>query len=220
MDQGRDTAAEERAILPLDGRRSRTAPSRGSIARLRAVIGLWLLAVLAWGTAAAAAQNPPHLARFLPEIAAAALVEGADGFGPIRDDLPVAPVLRRGEMIAWAFITSDVVGSTGCSGKPIRVMVAIGPDAVLRGVKLVKHAKPIVLIGIPEARVVRLTEAYRRLDIAAKAAGGGSAHDLAIISGATVTVMVIDDPVVRSSIRVARAAARRARTGDGPRRPA
>ena len=166
---------------------------------LLTVVALWL------GAAAGAAQSPPHLARFLPEVAAGSLIEGADGFGPIRDDLAVAPVLRRGETVGYAFITSDFVGTTGYSGKPIHVMVAIGPDAVLRGVKLVKHSEPIVLIGIPEARVAALTEGYRGLDIAAEAAGGGSAHDLTIISGATVTVMVIDDSVVRSSIRVARA---------------
>jgi hypothetical protein len=39
----------------------------------------------------------------------------------------------------------------------------------------------------------------------AEAAAGGTAHDLNIISGATVTIMVIDDSIVRSGIRVARA---------------
>ncbi|NNL71959.1 MAG: regulatory protein NosR, partial [Silicimonas sp.] len=39
----------------------------------------------------------------------------------------------------------------------------------------------------------------------AEAESGGSAHDLDIISGATVTVMVIDDSVVRAGLKVARA---------------
>jgi NosR/NirI family nitrous oxide reductase transcriptional regulator len=166
-----------------------------------------LLTLLAFAlvAATAVAQTTPHLARFVTAVSAGDLVDGADGFGPIRDDLPVAPVLRRGETVAWAFVTSDFVGTTGYSGKPIHVMAAIGPDAVLRGVKLVKHSEPIVLIGIPEARVAALTESYRGLDIAAEASQGGSGHELSIISGATVTIMVIDDSVVRSSIRVARA---------------
>ena len=166
---------------------------------------LLALLALALGTLPGASQTQPHLQRLLPEVPAATLVDGADGYGPIRQDLPVAPVLRRGETVAWAFVTSDFVGTTGYSGKPIHVMMAIGPDAVLRGVRLVKHSEPIVLIGIPEARVAALTAGYRGLDIAAEAAGGGSAHDLTILSGATVTIMVIDDSVVRSSIRVARA---------------
>jgi len=167
-------------------------------------LGVVLLALALLLPALARAQAPV-LPRMLSEVPAGTLVEGADAYGPVRADLPVAPVLRRGETVAWAFVTSDFVGTTGYSGKPIHVLVAIGPDAVLRGVKLVKHSEPIVLIGIPEARVAALTAGYSGLDIAAEARAGGSAHDLSIISGATVTIMVIDDSVVRSSIRVARA---------------
>jgi NosR/NirI family transcriptional regulator, nitrous oxide reductase regulator len=166
------------------------------------VLRIFLLLAL---SAAPATAQTPVLSEFLGQVSAGDLVEGAAGFGPIRSDVPVAPILQGGETVGWAFVTSDFVGTTGYSGKPIHVMVAIGPDAVLRAVRLVKHSEPIVLIGIPEARVAALTEAYAGLDIAAEAAAGGAAHDLNIISGATVTIMVIDDSVVRSSIRVARA---------------
>lgn len=155
--------------------------------------------------AAPASAQAPILSEFLDTVSAGDLVPGADAFGPIRGDVPVAPVLKGGETIGWAFITSDFVGTTGYSGKPIHVMVAIGLDAVLQGVRLVKHSEPIVLIGIPEARIKALTTAYTGRDIAVEAAAGGASHDLNIISGATVTVMVIDDSIIRSSIRVARA---------------
>ena len=150
----------------------------------------------------AAAQSV--LSQLLPGQEASALVEGADGFGPIRSDLPVAPVLARGETVAWAFITSDFVGTTGYSGKPIHTLVALDNDARIAGVKLVKHSEPIVLIGIPEAKVQAMVAGYTGLDIAAEAQAGGTAHDIEIISGATVTVMVIDDSIVRSGIKVAR----------------
>ncbi|MBT8417606.1 MAG: NosR/NirI family protein, partial [Silicimonas sp.] len=82
---------------------------------------------------------------------------------------------------------------------------AISPDAVLTGARLVEHSEPIVLIGIPDAKMRALTESYAGLDLKAEAKYGGSAHDLDIISGATVTVMVIDDSVVRAGLKVARA---------------
>lgn len=171
-------------------------------ARLTALL-LACLALIGW-TLAAQAQSS-HLPAFLSEVPAATLVEGADAYGPIRSDLPVAPVLRAGETVGWAFITSDFVGTTGYSGKPIHVMVAVGLDAKLTGVKLVKHSEPIVLIGIPEAKVAKLVQDFVGLDLLAEAEQGGSAHELDIISGATVTIMVIDDSIVRSGIRVARA---------------
>ncbi len=145
------------------------------------------------------------LKRYLGEVPAAELVEGAESYGPLRADLPVAPIMKGGKPIGWAFITSDFVGTTGYSGKPIHVLAAIGNDAVLKGVKLVKHSEPIVLIGIPDAKVQALTASYAGLDLKKEAEAGGSAHDLNIISGATVTVMVIDDSIVRSGLKVARA---------------
>lgn len=156
-------------------------------------------------SAATLAAQSPYLSTFLEKVPAATLVAGADAYGPLRSDLPVAPVLRGGETVGWAFITSDFVGTTGYSGKPIHVMVAVGPDAKLTGVKLVKHSEPIVLIGIPEAKVSALVADFVGMDLVAEAAQGGSAHELDIISGATVTIMVIDDSIVRSGIRVARA---------------
>ena len=145
------------------------------------------------------------LQRFLPTLDASEMMSGATGFGPVRDDVPVAPILRGGEVAGYAFLTSDFVGTTGYSGKPIHVVAAISTDAVLTGVRLVEHAEPIVLIGIPEARMRTLTEGYAGLDLKAEAEAGGSAHDLDIISGATVTVMVIDDSIVRAGLKVARA---------------
>lgn len=161
------------------------------------------IASLLLPTLPAAAESV--LAQLLPEQNAAELVPGADGFGPIRADLAVAPVLKGGETIAHAFVTSDFVGTTGYSGKPIHTLVALDKDAKVAGVRLVKHSEPIVLIGIPEAKVKALVEGYRGLDLVAEAQSGGTGHEVEIISGATVTVMVIDDSITRSGLRVARA---------------
>ena len=150
-------------------------------------------------------QAESVLEKFLPEVAAADLVPGADGYGPLRDDVPVAPVLKGGETIGWAFFTSEFVGTTGYSGKPIHTLVALDPQAHVMGVRLVKHSEPIVLIGIPEAKVKAMVEGYIGLDLVAEAQSGGESHDVDIISGATVTVMVIDDSIVRSGLKVARA---------------
>lgn len=145
------------------------------------------------------------LENFLSDLSPADLAPGADAFGPVREDVKVAPILQGGETVAWAFLTSDFVGTTGYSGKPIHVVAAIDADAVLTGVKLVKHSEPIVLIGIPNSKMVALTESYAGLDLKHEAETGGEGHDLDIISGATVTIMVIDDSLVRAGIKVARA---------------
>jgi len=151
------------------------------------------------------AQTVPIIQKFISDIPASEFIKGASAYGAIQEDIPVVPILRDSETIGYAFITSDFVSTTGYSGKPIHVMVAIDPDGKLMRAELVKHSEPIVLIGIPDRKIKALTASYSGLDIVAEAAAGGSGHDLDIISGATVTIMIIDDSVVRSSIKVARA---------------
>lgn len=166
-----------------------------------------ILAVLAVFTVThAQAQTAPSvLSQYITKVAPADIVEGGDAFGTIRDDIPVATVLRQGVEIGYVFITSDFVGTTGYSGKPIHTMVAVDKDARVLGVDLVKHSEPIVLIGIPDSKIKAMVQGYRGVDLVAEAKARGSAHDLNIISGATVTVMVIDDGIIRAGLRVARA---------------
>ncbi|PCJ96195.1 MAG: 4Fe-4S binding protein [Hyphomicrobiales bacterium] len=152
-----------------------------------------------------AQTRPLILHKFIAQIDAGALVEGATSYGAMLDDIPVVPVLANRELLGYAYVTSDFVSTTGYSGKPIHVMVAIAPDGKLLKTELVEHSEPIVLIGIPDSKIKALTESYSGLDIVAEAAAEGSGHDLNIISGATVTIMIIDDSIVRSSIKVARA---------------
>ncbi|WP_425073354.1 4Fe-4S binding protein [Sagittula sp. S175] len=154
-------------------------------------------------TATARAQGTDALLpQFLARADPAHLVEGADGFGPIRDDIAVAPILKGGKPVGHVFLTSDFVGTTGYSGKPIHTLVALSDDATVLGVDLVKHSEPIVLIGIPEREIRAMMDAYRGVSLIEAARGAD--HDLEIISGATVTVMVIDDSIIRSGLKVAR----------------
>lgn len=168
-------------------------------ALLRLVVSLVLAAL------ALPADADPLLRKYLDAVPAATLVPEAQSYGPIRDDIPVAPILKDGETVAWVFVTSDHVSTTGYSGKPIDTLVAVDANAKVLGVKLVKHSEPIVLIGIPDSKMQALVADYVGLDLVAEANSGGTSHELDIISGATVTVMVIDDSIVRAGLKVARA---------------
>ncbi|MBR9651393.1 NosR/NirI family protein [Thalassovita aquimarina] len=175
------------------------------LSSLHRIWGLLALIIIGFASPASAQTGQSVLAQYLPEIEPGALVEGADAFGPIRDDVPVAPLLSGGEQIGHVFVTSDFVGTTGYSGKPIHTMVAVDNDAVILGVDLVKHSEPIVLIGIPDSKIKKMAADFRGLSLVDEAAAGGSGHELEIISGATVTIMVIDDSIIRSGLKVARA---------------
>lgn len=173
------------------------------ISRLSATLTLILALTLAGSFARA--DDAPILSQFVAEVPAGDLVEGATAYGAMLADVPVVPVLNGSELLGYAYITSDFVGTTGYSGKPIHMMVAMDTDAKLLRAELVEHHEPIVLIGIPESKIRVMTDGYVGLDIVAEAAAEGVGHDVDIISGATVTIMIIDDSIVRASIKVARA---------------
>lgn len=169
------------------------------------ILAILTLAIAFNATIASAQTARPVLEKFIDKIQAQTFHQEASAYGSIQVDVPVAPILAGGETVGYAFVTSDFVGTTGYSGKPIHVMAAIDLDGKLLGAELVEHSEPIVLIGIPDSKIKKLTASYKGLDIVKEAAEGGSAHDLEIISGATVTIMIIDDSIVRSAIKVARA---------------
>ncbi|MCW8842164.1 MAG: NosR/NirI family protein [Rhodobacteraceae bacterium] len=159
------------------------------------------VALLLWGAPATAETV---LSKLLPSVQAGDLVDGAESFGAFHPDIAAVQVLKGKERIGWAFVTSDYVSTTGYSGKPIHTMVAVDDAAQVIGVELVKHYEPIVLIGIPDSKIKALVAGYTGLDLVAEAESGGSSHELDIISGATVTIMVIDDSIVRAGLKVAR----------------
>lgn len=141
---------------------------------------------------AVAAQLPRFLAAAQPSV----FFEGADHFGEIDKKAPVVAAYRGDTLLGYVFINSDFVGSIGYSGKPIHMLVAINTDGVLQKIVLVEHHEPIVLIGIPEKKITALFDDYIGRDIVSLARGLEQEHQIDAVSGATVTVMVMDDTVL------------------------
>ena len=164
------------------------------------LLSIWIMAIGSVATASAA----PLISKFINEIELSEIAPASDQLGRLREDIPVYEAQKGGEVAGYVFLTSDFVTTTGYSGKPIHVVMGVDPQGRITGVKLVKHSEPIVLVGIPESAIRAVTEKYTGLDLVAEAQSGGSAHELDIVSGATVTVMVIDDSIVRAGLQVAR----------------
>jgi NosR/NirI family nitrous oxide reductase transcriptional regulator len=141
---------------------------------------------------------------FIGKAAPAELVPGADSFGAPEGDPPLVPVVRGGERIGYVFLNSDFANAVGYSGKPIQILVGIDPRGTVTGIKLVDHKEPIVLIGIPEQRVVDAVNKLVGSELAPVAQGTARAPQVDIVSGATVTVLVMGDSIVRGAVRLIR----------------
>jgi len=172
----------------------------------RRVAGLVLAAVLSvcvslWTQAALAVSG---LASYLPKVAPADFFPGADRFGPPQGNPPIVPVYRGDQLQGFVYLNSDFANSIGYSGKPIQVLVGIDPKGVLTGLKLVEHKEPIVLVGIPEKRILEAVNKLIGADLGRVARGAAPAPQVDIVSGATVTVLVIGDSIVRSATKLIR----------------
>jgi len=177
--------------------------SATNIGKRRLVVLACTLLLIQYLACVDVAYASPELPRFVDAINPAEIFPGADRLGSVTGEPPVAPAYRQGEQLGFVFLTSDYMNTTGYSGKPIHQLVAIDMQGIIQKVLLVEHHEPIVLIGIPEKRIVAVLDDYQGLDVG-KLVRGTQDHDVDIVTGATVTVMVMDDTILRSAIKVAR----------------
>lgn len=151
---------------------------------------------------AASNASGAGIEQFLDRFSAHELVPGAQRLGPISGDPPIMPAYRDDALVGYVFLNSDVVNSSGYSGRPIHIVVGLDPAGGIVGVKLLDHHEPIVLIGIPEHRVQDFIDAYVGTNV--RQASGADLGPIDAISGASVTVMVIDDTIRRAARKVLR----------------
>ncbi|MCW8924041.1 MAG: NosR/NirI family protein [Gammaproteobacteria bacterium] len=163
------------------------------------IFSLLLIQCLFTGMAYADSELP----RLLNGINVQELFPDADKLAAPTGEPVVASAFKQDEQVGYVFLTSDYVNSTGYSGKPIHQLVAIDMQGVIQKVLLVEHHEPIVLVGIPESRIVAVLKDYEGLDVG-KLVQGTQDHQVDIVTGATVTVMVMDDNILRGAIKVAR----------------
>ena len=65
----------------------------------------------------------------------------------------VRTLSKEGRPIGYAFQTIDVVNIPAYSGKPINMQILLDPKGVIVDAYVLEHHEPILLIGIPEAKL-------------------------------------------------------------------
>jgi NosR/NirI family nitrous oxide reductase transcriptional regulator len=183
---------------------TKAAASRhAGCASLRVVVFV-LVAVSSLFLSAAYGLADESLQHFLSGTPPNELIKGADAYGAAEGSPPLVPVLSDGKVAGYAFLNTDFSSAVGYSGKPIRILVGIDAKGIIRGIKLVEHKEPIVLIGIPQEKIVAALNSLIGKDLGRVAAGQEQLPQVDIVSGATVTVLVMSDSVVRSAVKLIR----------------
>ncbi|MBR9872592.1 MAG: regulatory protein NosR [Gammaproteobacteria bacterium] len=110
------------------------------------------------------------------------------------------------ELVGYAYQTLDFVQTPAYSGKPINAMVVLDTEGEIAGARVIHHDEPILLIGIPEAKMHLFTDQYTGLKADQRVTVGGKSSERRVavdgLSGATVTVMVINEVIMKTAHRV------------------
>jgi NosR/NirI family nitrous oxide reductase transcriptional regulator len=174
---------------------------------LRKIFGIRLflgfaLAIFGWIGCGFPAHAAGRLSEYLSKAQPDELVPGASRLGATQGDPAIAPAFKDDQLLGFIYLNSDFANATGYSGKPIQLLVGINPRGVLTGLKLVEHKEPIVLVGIPEKRILEAVNKLIGADMEPVVRGAVPAPQVDIVSGATVTVLVMGDSIVRSATKL------------------
>ena len=119
----------------------------------------------------------------------------------------VRTLSRDGEPLGYAYQSIDVVNIPAYSGKPINLQVLLDPKGVIVDAYVLEHHEPILLIGIPEEKLHAFNTHYQGIHVDQRVVIGRSGDEQAVtidaVTGATVTVMVVNEIVMRSAHAVA-----------------
>ena len=122
-------------------------------------------------------------------------------------EFKIRQIMSGDELLGYAYQTINVVDIPAYSGKPINLQVLLDPQGVIKDAYVLEHHEPILLIGIPEQKLHDFAAKYSGIRVDQRVVIGRSKDESAItidaVSGATVTVMVVNEAIMRSAHRVA-----------------
>jgi NosR/NirI family nitrous oxide reductase transcriptional regulator len=131
----------------------------------------------------------------------------ADRVGAFQGDPPAAPVYHGDALLGYVLRTTDVVRIPAYSGEPITLLVGFDLGGHITGLDIVKHAEPILVVGVSEEDLKHYADQYRGVPVLGKVKIGGAPREGYVtidgLTGATITAMVMNATVMRAVQKVA-----------------
>jgi transcriptional regulator of nitric oxide reductase len=135
----------------------------------------------------------------------------ATRIGPPEIDVPVLPVYQLNQLLGYIFETNDFTNFIGFSGDPINILIGIDPKGVMVGLSILEHNEPIFIYGLGGVPLLEFVAQYKNHSIKERYiinSRDRSAPNTTYFDGvtkATVSVLVVNDTIITSALKVARA---------------
>jgi NosR/NirI family nitrous oxide reductase transcriptional regulator len=140
-----------------------------------------------------------------------AIFPTATRIGTRDPDIPVIPVYQLNQLLGYVFESNDFVDFMGFAGEPINILIGLDPQGVMKGLKILQHNEPIFVYGLGQAPFVDFVNKYKEHSIRERfiidSADQRSANSTYFdgVTKATVSVLVANDTIISSALKVARA---------------
>jgi transcriptional regulator of nitric oxide reductase len=135
----------------------------------------------------------------------------ATRIGPSEIDIPVSPVYQLNQLLGYVFETNDFTNFIGFSGDPINILIGLDPKGVMVGLSIIEHNEPIFIYGLGPLPLLEFVAQYKNHSIKERYiinSRDRSAPNNTYFDGvtkATVSVLVVNDTIITSALKVARA---------------
>lgn len=172
---------------------------------MKALIFLNLLFSLFFSIPTLAKEDVTEIPEKIKQIFPTATRVGAQ-----ESDIPVIPVYQLQKFLGYAFESKHFANFIGFSGKPINLLIGIDEKGQFIDVLVLSHAEPIFLHGLGEQSLFEFVAQYKgnnvkqRFIIGGNKASGVDANYFDGVTKATVSVLVINDTIITSALKVAR----------------
>ncbi|GHD51120.1 NosR/NirI family transcriptional regulator, nitrous oxide reductase regulator [Marinobacter persicus] len=172
------------------------------------VVRILLLCLLMGGFSATALQAAP-VSGYEP-VAGRQVIEKTfpevTRYQPLEENRAIQALYAGEKLKGYVYQSLDFVQTPAYSGKPVNAVVVLDPEGKIRAARVIEHHEPILLVGIPERKLHEFTDQYVGLKADQKVTVGGTSNERKVavdgVSGATVTVMVINEVLMRTAHRV------------------
>ncbi len=140
-----------------------------------------------------------------------AIFPTATRIGTRDPEIPVIPVYQLNQLLGYVFESNDFVDFMGFAGEPINILIGLDPQGVMKGLKILQHNEPIFVYGLGQAPFVDFVNKYKEHSIRERfiidSADQSSANSTYFdgVTKATVSVLVANDTIISSALKVARA---------------
>jgi transcriptional regulator of nitric oxide reductase len=141
----------------------------------------------------------------------ATIFPSATRIGRPDPNLAIIPVYQLSQLLGYVFESDDFTNFIGFSGETINVLIGIDINGVFTGFKVLNHNEPIFLHGLGEQSMFDFIDNYKGHSIKERFIINGQDKTTPGITNfdgvtkATISVMVINDTIITSALKVARA---------------